>query len=395
MYDALVAGHLCVDIIPVIDTETAHSAMFMAPGRLTEVGEAIFSTGGAVSNTGQALFKLGLNVRLAARVGDDTIAGLIRTILGRYNPEFSAMPGVGRGEPSSYTLVIAPPGIDRTFLHCPGTNTTFGSEDIDDAVLAQTRLFHLGYPPLLRRMYADNGLELAGIFKRARAQGTTTSLDMSLPDPTKPSGQADWPLICQRVLPWVDLFLPSIEELLFMLRRARYMELVASVGQAGMIDALSTAEITGLAGQALSLGTQMIVLKLGNRGLYIRSAPNLRDMGRATPHNLAAWQGRELWAPCYKAHVVSTAGSGDSTIAGFLAGMIKGQTISAAITSAVAVGACNVEAMDTISGVRSWEETQARIHAGWAKLETHSPGAAWRWDEAAQLWYGPQDKETI
>lgn len=395
MYDALVAGHLCVDIIPVIDTETAHSAMFMAPGRLTEVGEAIFSTGGAVSNTGQALFKLGLNVRLAARVGDDAIAGLIRTILGRYNPEFSAMPGVGRGEPSSYTLVIAPPGIDRTFLHCPGTNTTFGSEDIDDAVLAQTRLFHLGYPPLLRRMYADNGLELAGIFKRARAQGTTTSLDMSLPDPTKPSGQADWPLICQRVLPWVDLFLPSIEELLFMLRRARYMELVASVGQAGMINALTTAEITGLAGQALSLGTQMIVLKLGNRGLYIRSAPNLRDMGRATPHNLAAWQGRELWAPCYKAQVVSTAGSGDSTIAGFLAGMIKGQTISDAITSAVAVGACNVEAMDTISGVRSWEETQARIHAGWAKLETHSPGAAWRWDEAAQLWYGPQDKETI
>lgn len=395
MYDALVAGHLCVDIIPVIDTETAHSAMFMAPGRLTEVGEAIFSTGGAVSNTGQALFKLGLSVRLAARVGDDAIAGLIRTILGRYNPEFSAMPGVGRGEPSSYTVVIAPPGIDRTFLHCPGTNTTFGSEDIDDAVLAQTRLFHLGYPPLLRRMYADNGLELAGIFKRARAQGTTTSLDMSLPDPTKPSGQADWPLICQRVLPWVDLFLPSVEELLFMLRRARYMELVASVGQAGMIDALTTAEITGLAGQALSLGTQMIVLKLGNRGLYIRSAPNLRDMGRATPHNLAAWQGRELWAPCYKAQVVSTAGSGDSTIAGFLAGMIKGQTISAAITSAVAVGACNVEAMDTISGVRSWEETQARIHAGWAKLETHSPGAAWRWDEAAQLWYGPQDKETI
>lgn len=395
MYDALVAGHLCVDIIPVIDTETAHSAMFMAPGRLTEVGEAIFSTGGAVSNTGQAFFKLGLNVRLAARVGDDAIAGLIRTILGRYNPEFSAMPGVGRGEPSSYTLVIAPPGIDRTFLHCPGTNTTFGSEDIDDAVLAQTRLFHLGYPPLLRRMYADNGLELAGIFKRAKAQGTTTSLDMSLPDPTKPSGQADWPLICQRVLPWVDLFLPSVEELLFMLRRARYMELVASVGQAGMIDALTTAEITSLAEQALALGTQMIVLKLGHRGLYVRSAPSLRYMGRAAPHSLAAWQGRELWAPCYKAQVVSTAGSGDSTIAGFLAGMIKGQTISAAITSAVAVGACNVEAMDTISGVRSWEETQARIHAGWAKLETHSPGAAWRWDEAAQLWYGPQDKETI
>ncbi|MHB1357863.1 MAG: carbohydrate kinase family protein [Anaerolineae bacterium] len=394
MYDALVAGHLCVDITPVIDAETAHSTVFLAPGRLTEVGEAIFSTGGAVSNTGQALYKLGLSVRLAARVGDDAIAGLIRTILGRYNPEFSAMPVVGRGEPSSYTLVIAPPGIDRTFLHCPGTNTTFGPEDIDNGLLAQTRLFHLGYPPLLRRMYADDGLELAGIYKRAKEQGATTSLDMSLPDPTKPSGQANWPLICERVLPSVDVFLPSVEELMFMLRRDRYMELVASAGQAGMIEALTLDDITSLADQALALGTQVVVLKLGHRGLYVRSAPYFRNIGRVLPNEQAAWQGRQLWAPCFKAQVVSTAGSGDATIAGFLAGMIKGQSITDAVTSAVAVGACNVEAMDTISGVRSWEETQSRIRTGWAKLETRTPGTNWSWDESAQLWYGPLDKET-
>jgi sugar/nucleoside kinase (ribokinase family) len=159
-----------------------------------------------------------------------------------------------------------------------------------------------------------------------------------------------------------------------------------------MLDALTTAEITGLADQALSLGTQIIALKLGHRGLYVRTVSSLRQMGRAAPHDLAAWQGRELWAPCFKVQVVSAAGAGDATIAGFLAGMIKGQTISDAITSAVAVGACNVEAMDTISGVLSWEETQARIRAGWAKLETISPGAAWRWDETAKLWHGPQDQ---
>jgi sugar/nucleoside kinase (ribokinase family) len=392
MYDALVAGHLCVDITPVIDAATAQSAVFLAPGRLTEVGEAIFSTGGAVSNTGQALYKLGLSVRLAARVGDDAIADLIRTILGRYNPEFSAMPTVGRGEPSSYTVVIAPPTFDRTFLHCPGTNKTFGPEDIDDTLLAQTRLFHLGYPPLLQRMYADSGIELASIFRRAKIQGATTALDMSLPDPNKPSGQADWRLICERVLPSVDIFLPSVEELLFMLHRARYLELVASVGQGGMIDALTVDDISSLADQALALGTRVLVLKLGHRGLYVRSVDQLRNLGRATPDSPAGWQGRQLWAPCFKAQVVSTAGSGDATIAGFLAGMVKGQTITEAATSAVAVGACNVEAMDTISGVRSWEETQARITSGWVKLETRAPGMDWRWNDLAKLWYGPLDK---
>ncbi|MCE5260050.1 MAG: carbohydrate kinase family protein [Chloroflexi bacterium] len=393
MYDAVVAGHLCIDIMPEIDAQTARSSTFLAPGRLTEVSGVVFSTGGAVSNTGQALYKLGINVRLAARVGDDALGNLIRETLGRTNPAFSAMPGVGCGEPSSFTLVIAPPGIDRTFLHCPGTNNTFGAEDIDEALLGEVRLFHFGYPPLLRRMYADDGLELTAIFKRAKAQGATTSLDMSLPDISKPSGQANWPLILKRALPYVDLFMPSIEELLLMLRRQRYMELIETVGAGGMLQALSTAEIVGLAEEAMALGAKIVVVKLGNRGVYIRTNGRLADLGRGDPADLANWRSRELWAPCFKVHVVSTAGSGDATIAGFLAGMLKGQTLEAAANSAVGVGACNVEAMDTTSGIRSWDETQARIRAGWAKLEVTTPGEGWVWDPAASLWHSPRDKK--
>ncbi|MHB9031725.1 MAG: carbohydrate kinase family protein [Anaerolineae bacterium] len=392
MYDAIVAGHLCIDILPTIDAETARSPVFLAPGRLSEVGGVIFSTGGAVSNTGQSLYKLGVDVRLVARAGDDALALLIREILGRTNPAFSAMPTVAQGEPSSYTLVIAPPGIDRTFLHCPGTNNTFGTEDIDDALLAEVKLFHFGYPPLMRRMYADNGLELASIFKRAKAQGVTTSLDMSLPDISKPSGQANWPLILERVLPSVDLFMPSVEELLLMLRRAQYMDLVTSAGQSGMLAAITTQDITGLTEQAMDLGAKIVALKLGNRGFYVRTRTGLEEIGRGAPANLADWQAREVWAPCFKANVVSTAGSGDATIAGFLAAMLKGQSLAAAANSAVGVGACNVEAMDTISGIRSWEETQARITAGWARLEIARPSDGWHWNPGTQLWHGPNDK---
>ena len=47
--------------------------------------------------------------------------------------------------------------MDRSFLHCPGANDTFGPEDIDVERLAGVSLFHFGYPPLMRRMYSDGG----------------------------------------------------------------------------------------------------------------------------------------------------------------------------------------------------------------------------------------------
>ena len=352
MIDAIAAGHLCVDIIPQItDEATAASGNFLAPGRLTEVGGAVLTTGGAVSNTGIALHRLGLNVRLVARIGHDFIANLTRDILNARDPKLTEGLTVAHGEPSSYTVVISPPGIDRTFLHCPGTNNTFGPEDISPDLLSQARIFHFGYPPLMRRMYADDGIALSTIFREAKAQGVTTSLDMAMPDPTRPAGKADWHTILMRSLPYVDLFLPSVEELLYMLRRERYDELSHTVGQAHMIDSLEPEEISSLAQETLALGTKILGIKFGHRGFYLRTAEHLTDLGRglsSSAHGALAslpvseieqrWSARELWAPCFKVDVVNTVGSGDSTIAGFLAAILNGLGPVEAATFAVAVG---------------------------------------------------------
>ena len=67
--------------------------------------------------------------------------------------------------------------------------------------------------------------------------------------------------------------------------------------------------------------------------------------------------------------VVGATGSGDCAIAGFLAGLLKGQRPEEALTSAAAVGACNVEQADAVSGVPSWEEVQARIRPGWKRRD--------------------------
>jgi len=392
MLDAIVAGHLCVDLIPEIDRATAESASFMEPGRLTESGRLTVSTGGAVSNTGISMHRLGLDVRLVARLGNDTTGFLARDLVAAHSRTLSEHLSFSEGEPSSYTLVISPPGIDRTFLHCPGTNNTFGPEDLSPELLSRARLLHFGYPTLMRRMFADGGGELAALLKRGRDAGATVSLDMAMPDPARPSGQADWQAICGRALPMVDLFVPSAEELLYMLRQERFLELADTVGQAGMLDALGCDEIVGLAEQALDLGARVVLLKLGHRGCYLRSREVPDDVGGALTPLVGQWRHKELWVPVYVAEVVTTTGAGDAAIAGFLGGILRGQSAGQALRSAAAVGACNVEAADATSGVRTWQETQARIQSGWAHRAMDCPARGWSWDEDGQVWIGPRDR---
>jgi hypothetical protein len=78
-------------------------------------------------------------------------------------------------------------------------------------------------------------------------------------------------------------------------------------------------------------------------------------------------------------------------VAGFLSGLLRGQTPEEATTSAVAVGACNVETADATSGVRPWDTTQARIQAGWPRLEAHVEAEGWSWDADKSIWRGPDD----
>ncbi len=382
----IVAGHICIDVIPSILSSGNFGSTFQ-PGRLLETGPVIMATGGAVSNTGQALHKLGLKTHLMAKIGNDVFGQAILDIIKGLSPSLTEGLTIIPDQASSYTIILSLAHADRTFLHYPGPNETFGVADINYDLLQHSDLFHFGYPPVMKHLYQNQGAELIELFKRAKATGITTSLDMTMPDPHSSSGQVDWLPILQATLPYVDLFVPSIEEILLMLYPDIFAQLEAGTQQ------ITPDLLTHVAGNLLNMGAKIILLKAGALGLYLNTAAEttLADLGRAKPVDIKRWAKREFWVPIFQTTPIGTTGAGDATIAGFLAALLRNLPPTEAVTIAAAVGACNVEAPDALSGIRTWQETLSRIEAGWPrqKMSLNTPG--WRFDETRQLWLGAAD----
>jgi len=390
-FDAVVAGHICLDVHPDLSGSAREPfEKIFVPGRLIEAGPVTYSTGGAVSNTGLALNRLGIATRLVGKVGNDLFQQILCQIIASYGENLTEGMIIDASANTSYTIIINYPGVDRIFLNYPGANDIFEARDIPFEFLEQARLFHFGYPPLLRSIFLNDGVQLEMIFRQAHQMGVTTSLDMAFPDPSSEAGQADWRSILKSVLPHVDIFIPSVEEILFMMRRQTYEEMCATIGGPNILPLITPELLSDIAQELMEMGARIVGLKLGYRGLYLRTGNPLliKLMGRACPSNPDTWASKELWAPCFKIAVAGTTGSGDATIAGFLAALLRGLSIEESLRLAVAVGACSVEAVDALSGIQSWETTLARVAAGWEQqtLDLDCPG--WNFDAASGLWRG-------
>jgi sugar/nucleoside kinase (ribokinase family) len=363
-HDVVVAGHICLDLIPRLRGTPA-----LEPGGLTVVGPAVVSTGGAVANTGLALHRLGTPVAMMGKIGSDPFGRVVLDLLAQRDPSLGEGMLVSDAEATSYTIVFNPPGRDRSFLHCPAANDTFSAADVRYDLLQGARLFHFGYPPLMRKMYEDAGAELCRMFRSVHDEGPATSLDLCEPDADSDAGRVDWEELLAHTLPYVDLVHPSIDELLFMLDRPAH-----AARQAGAIvaDVVDYPRLVELGDRLLAMGPAVVAIKLGELGLYVRTtsaADRLQSFCERIGLSAGRWLDQEVLCPCFAPRsIAGTTGAGDCTIAGFIAAMLRDEDPSAAATSAAAVGAFSVESVDATSLIPPWPEVAARIRGGWPRL---------------------------
>ena len=117
------------------------------------------------------------------------------------------------------------------------------------------------------------------------------------------------------------------------------------------------------------MGAAIVAIKLGDQGLYLRTSGGVTRFEGLLGLDGEAWRDRELLSPCFApARVAGTTGSGDCTIAGLLAALLRGEDPVAAATCATAVGACSVEAPDATGGIPPWPRVADRMRAGWPRL---------------------------
>ncbi|MFW5998461.1 MAG: carbohydrate kinase family protein [Halanaerobiaceae bacterium] len=369
-----VAGHICLDVIP----EWGKSGIeAIKPGQLIEMDGIQFSTGGVVANTGLSLKKLGIDTGLIGKIGNDEIGKITLEVLGEYDKNVSESMIISDEELSSYTIVLNPPDTDRIFLHYPGTNDTFGVEDINLEKIQEAQIFHFGYPPLMKKMYKNEGEELVKIYKKTKKKGLINSLDMAMPDPDSESGKVNWPTYLKKVLPEVDIFLPSLDEILYMLE---YNDLSQNM------EKLDIDLLNDIGDKLINLGVKILVIKLGEDGIYLQTG-NIREDDLL--NNLIStqdWSEIKYLTPCFKVKAAGTTGAGDAAIAGFLSEMTAGSHPEKALITSAGVGAFCVEEIDATAGVVPLEEVHKRINKGWKQLPVDINLDGWKYRKEIGLW---------
>ena len=157
-----------------------------------------------------------------------------------------------------------------------------------------------------------------------------------------------------------------------MLDGERYREWTKRADGRDVTEVIRVREVKPLGQMALDMGARVVLIKCGALGIYSRTAckNGIEDMCRQLNLSMEAWKGKEGFEPSFEPDtVVSATGAGDTSIAAFLASVLREADLKEAVEMAAAEGACCVAAYDALSGLRSLEEMKERIRKGWSKRE--------------------------
>lgn len=310
----MAADVACLGIL-VADTVGKPIDALPEKGGLALVERIELHTGGCAANTGVALVKLGVSTAVLGKVGTD---GFGEYVAGAMERQGLDTRGLVRDPASATaaTIVVVHSDAERSFLHVPGANATYGPDDVNWDVIAGARILHIAGLQLLP---AFEGEPLARTLAEAKRRGLTTALDTVM----NPRSRG-WDGIAA-ALPHLDWALPSHEEAAL---------LTGETDEAAIVDRFKSA------------GAKNVAIKRGARGCLV------------APEN-----GPIIEAPALSVRAVDALGAGDAWVAGFLAGLLQDWPLAKTARFANAVGACCVQALGATTGVRTRDETLAMMKA--------------------------------
>ncbi|WP_119270012.1 carbohydrate kinase family protein [Taklimakanibacter deserti] len=301
-YDVSVIGLYILDILgrPVSRIPERGNVDFIEEIRLTVAGTA----GGTVIDTA----KLGLKSLAVGAVGDDEKADWVLLTLEKHGADVSAMqrlPGI----PTSATILNVRPNGERPALHVRGASDHFDVPASAYDQVFDAPIIHLGGTGLLKKLDGPASLTL---LKEAKRRGRTVTFDLIAASPETLA-------IVGPLLPYIDYFMPSIEE-------------------AHDMSGQSTAE--DCARFYLDRGAEACVFTLGGDGAFY-----------------AHKDGTRLKSPAYEVKVVDTTGCGDAFDAGFITALHHKMDLETALRFAQAAAGLVATGLGSDAGIHSFAHT--------------------------------------
>ena len=298
----------CVGIL-VADV-MANISSFPKLGELERVESVTVHSGGNAMTAAVNLKRLGVESYLVGKVGDDIFGkGLLAGV--KDSEVCTDGVKVDRDNQTSVSIVLLQDG-ERSFLHAVGANGSFRLNDIDFSVIEKADAVFLTGVFLMDTFDGEESIEF---LRKCKDMGKTTFLDVCW------DARGRWGDVINGYLPYVDYFMPSIDE-------AR--EISKCDGTPDEIADIFT-----------SLGAKNIIIKLGSLGSYVRLCGECK--GRV-------FSSKKVY------NVVDTTGAGDSFCSGFLSGFARNLPIDDCMKLANAAGALCVTKKGAMSWVTNYED---------------------------------------
>lgn len=307
----VVADHLCapIDHMP-------------QAGELIATDRMLLTVGGSAANTAVDLAKLGVAAAVVGRVGADPFGRFVADLLRDAAVDVSALQ-FSSDDDTGQTLIVNVRGEDRRFITNFGANGRFCAADIPIQRVQQCQVLYLGGYLFLPQMRQD---ALVEVFASARQAGVRTVLDVAV------SGPRDYLSELERLLPYVDVFLPNYDE----------AEKIS-----GECVPWRQAE------RFHQLGAGTVVITQGGEGSVL-----VNDKVR-------------LRAGTYPIEFVDGCGGGDAFDAGYIYGLLHGMETEDCLRYASALGASCVRAVGATPGVFTRDECEAFLRSHSLQLEYH------------------------
>lgn len=249
-----------VDKIPKADEESFVKDLQLFPG-------------GSAANTIVGLSRLGVKSAYIGKVGDDAEGEILLEDLKREGVETKA---VIKAKGRSGTAIIFVDDMgNRAILVDPGVNDTIRYEEIDLEFATKFSLLHL------TSFICKNGFDSFNSQKKIVENFELVSFDPGLPYAERGKDEM------MKILKKTTIFLPNKIE----------------------IERMFGTDYRTAAEDCISMGIEVVVVKLGKEGCWIRSSE------------------RELKVQARSVRVVDTTGAGDAFNAGFLYGYLKGKDL--------------------------------------------------------------------